>query len=164
MSGHKDYARREVEAILKATVSRTDCGENWLLMGDTNSVSPLDAGYYDDIAYTRWDQEGYKWVLPHEAFLSGDFGRPLYDMLRQGEGSLYTGEGRFQPSTSGAARMDIMYGSESMRRRVSAMTLMLCDSWCDIHDSPVYDPESDEKHPKVPSDHRPLLVEFDMSK
>ena len=159
-----DYARREVEALLGATVKRTDCGENWLIMGDTNSISPLDDEYYGDVAFTRWDTEGYKWVQPHQAFLSGDYGRPLYDMLRQGDGSLYTGPGRFMTSTGGIARMDIMYGSESMKRRVSSLSLMLNDSFSGITTSAVYDPESDEKHPKVPSDHRPLLIEFDMSK
>lgn len=159
-----DYARREVEALLGATVKRTDCGDDWLIMGDTNSVSPLDGDYYDEVAYSRWDQEGYKWVQPHEAFLSGNYGRPLYDMLRQGEGSYYTGPGRMMPSTSSAARMDIMYGSESMRRRVSGESLIINDKWCDITLSAVYDPDSDEKHPKIPSDHRPLLIEFDMSK
>lgn len=159
-----DFAQREVEAILNATVMRSDCGDDWLLMGDTNSVSPVDGDYYDEVSYTRWDQEGYKWVLPHVTFRSGDFGRPLYDMLREGDGSYYTGPGRFMPSTSSAARMDIMYGSESMRRRVSGMSLIVSDKWSDITTSAVYDPESDSKHPKVPSDHRPLLIEFDMSK
>ena len=159
-----NFAAREVEAILNASASRTDCGENWLIMGDTNSVSPLDGDYYDSIGYTRWDQEGYKWVLPHEAFRSGKCGRQLYDMLREGSGSYYTGAGRCMPSTSSAARMDIMYGSESMRRRVSGMSLIIHDSWSEISYSAVYDPDSDEKHPKIPSDHRPLLIEFDMSK
>lgn len=159
-----DFAAREVEAILNATVKRTDCGDDWLIMGDTNSVSPLDGDYYDEIAYSRWDLEGYKWVLPHEVFRSGDFGRPLYDMLREGAGSLYTGPGRFMSSTSGAVRMDIMYGSESMRRRVGGMSLIVRDRWCNITASAVYDPESESKHPSVPSDHRPLLIEFDMDK
>lgn len=159
-----DYARREAEALLNATVKRTDCGEDWLIMGDTNSVSPIDADYYDEVSYSRWDTEGYKWVQPHEAFRSGEFGRQLYDMLREGAGSLYTGPGRFMPSTSSVARMDMMYGSESMCRRVSSLSLIVCDNWSDITMSAVYDPDSDEKHPKIPSDHRPLLVEFDMSK
>ena len=159
-----DYARREVEALLGATVKRTDCGDNWLILGDTNSISPLDDEYYGEVSFPRWDTEGYKWVQPHEAFLSGDYGRPLYDMLRQGDGSLYTGPGRFMTSTGGIARLDIMYGSESMKRRVTGLSLMLNDSFSGITTSAVYDPESDEKNPKVPSDHRPLLIEFDMSK
>lgn len=159
-----EYARREVEAILTTTAKRKDCGDDWLIMGDTNSVSPLDGDYYDSVGYSRWDQEGYKWVLPHEAFRSGQCGRQLYDMLREGAGSYYTGPGRFMTSTSGAARMDIMYGSESMRRRVTGMSFIVHDKWSDISYSAVYDPDSDDKHPKIPSDHLPLLIEFDMSK
>ena len=60
--------------------------------------------------------------------------------------------------------MDIMYGSESMRKRVSGMSLILNDDWCGIKNSAVYDSEVDSKLPKIPSDHRPLLIEFDMSK
>lgn len=157
-----DFAQREVEAILNATVKRTDCGNDWLVMGDTNSVSPLDADYYDSISYSRWDNEGYKWVLPHEAFRGCS--RKLYDMLREGEGSLYTGPGRFMTSTGGSARMDIMYGSESMRARVSEMSFIVRDKWCNITTSATYDPDSESKHASVPSDHRPLLIEFDMSK
>lgn len=159
-----DFEKREVEAILNATTKRTDCGDNWLIMGDTNSVSPIDGDYYDSISYSRWDNEGYKWVQAHEAFRSGSFGRPLYDVLREGEGSLYTGPGRFMTSTGGAVRMDIMYGSESMRRRVCPMSLIVRDNWCNITTSAVYDPDSDSKHASLPSDHRPLLIEFDMSK
>lgn len=159
-----DYARREAEALLNTTVKRTDCGDDWLIMGDTNSISPLDDDYYEDVSYSRWDTEGYKWKQPHEVFLSGNYGRKLYDMLREGAGSLYTGPGRFMTSTGGTVRMDVMYGSESMQRRVSPLTLTVSDRWSKTSTSAVYDPESDDKHPKVPSDHRPLLVEFDMSK
>lgn len=161
LEGYDDDVR-EVESILNATLSRTDCGDNWLIMGDTNTVSPIDGDYYDSIAYSRWDSEGYKWVLAHQAFRN--YVPQLFDMLREGAGSLYTGAGRFMPSTSAQARIDIMYGTESMRRRVSAMSLIVQDKWSTITTSAVYDPESESKHAKMPSDHRPLLVEFDMSK
>lgn len=159
------FAAREVEAILNATIN-TESGsaDNWLIMGDTNSVSPLDEDYYDSITYSRWDNEGYRWVLPHEAFRSNSNQTQLYDMLREGENSLFKGPGRFMTSTGGNVRMDIMYGSESMRRRVTSLALIVRDKWSDITESAVYDPESDSKHPSVPSDHRPLLIEFDMSK
>lgn len=160
-----DFAAREVEAILNATVNAgPNTDGNWLIMGDTNSVSPLDGDYYDSITYSRWDNEGYKWVLPHEAFRSSGNRTQLYDMLREGEHSLYKGPGRFMTSTGGNVRMDIMYGSEAMRRRVTSLALIVRDRWCNITESAVYDPESDSKHPSVPSDHRPLLIEFDMSK
>ncbi len=160
------YARREVETIMNATSKRTDCGEDWLLMGDTNSVSPLDAPYYESepVQYSRWLEEN-KWAEPHRAFRNQTkAGRKLYDLLREGEGSHYTGEGRFMTSTGGVSRMDIMYGSESMCRRVTGMSLIINDKWSKVVSSPIRDPESDTKQAKVPSDHRPLLIEFDMSK
>lgn len=162
------FAAREVEAILNATAKRKDCGDDWLVMGDTNSISPLDGDYYESKEYSDWTKAGEMWVLPHLAFRSGDCGRNLFDMLREGEGSYYTGPGRFMPSTSGQSRIDIMYGSESMRRRVSGMSLIIRDKWCNITESAVFEPATDpnekKKHPKLPSDHRPLLIEFDMDK
>lgn len=159
-----DYAQREVEGILNATVARTDCGDDWLLMGDSNSISPIDDDYYYKVEYKRWIDEGEKWVQPHQSFRSGDFGRNLYDMLREGDGSYITGPGRFMTTTGGEARMDIMYGSLSMRRRVTSLALVLNDSWCGISNSAIYDPDSDTKQAKIPSDHRPLLIEFDLDK
>lgn len=162
-----EHAAKEVQRILAATIATSGHGENWLIMGDTNSISPLDEDYYYTESYSRYNTDGEKWVLPHKVFLeeSGTkYGMQLYDMLRQGEGSYYTGSGRFMTSTGGFARMDIMYGSESMRKRVSGMSLILNDDWCGIKNSAVYDSEVDSKLPKIPSDHRPLLIEFDMSK
>lgn len=161
-----DYARREVETIMNATCKNSDWGDEWLLMGDTNSVSPVDAPYYESeqVQYDRWLEEN-KWAEPHRAFRDANkAGRQLYDMLREGAGSYYTGEGRFMTSTLGVARMDIMYGSESMKRRVSGFSMILNDRWSTITYSSIRDPESDTKQAKVPSDHRPLLIEFDMSK
>ena len=110
-----------------------------------------------------------RWVKAHNpsegGFRDGEtYGRQLYDMLREGDGSYFTGTGRFITSTGGQVRYDIMYGSESMRRRVTSMALAIHDSFSRITSSAVYDPESDTKHAKVPSDHLPVLIDFDMSK
>ena len=138
-------------------------------MGDTNSISPIDTDYYETLGYNRYNQEGEDWVKAHNpsegGFRDGEtYGRQLYDMLREGEGSYFTGTGRFITSTGGKVRYDIMYGSESMRRRVTSMALAIHDSFSRITSSAVYDPESDTKHAKVPSDHLPVLIDFDMSK
>ena len=165
--------RRELKGALHATVDRTDCGDNWLIMGDMNSISPLDEEYYYAISYKEYNEHGDKWMATHrqvvqrpEGPIVGElvFSRPLYDMLREGEGSLYTGPGRFPTSTGGQVRYDIMYGSESMRRRVDAFSMVLHDSWSSIRTTSQYDPEDDTKKAKIPSDHMPVLVEFDMSK
>ncbi|MBR6055159.1 MAG: hypothetical protein IKP46_07465 [Bacteroidales bacterium] len=168
--------RRELSGALNETVTRTDCGDDWLIMGDMNSVSPLDEEYLTDIAYKEYVDHGDKWVETHrrvlrspdrtDPTLNGElmFGRALFDMLREGEGSLYTGSGRFTTSTGGQVRYDMMYGSESMRRRVDSNSMVLHDSFSHTKSTPYYDPNDDEKKPKIPSDHMPILVEFDMSK
>ena len=161
--------RREVHVILSQTITRDDCGDNWLVMGDTNSISPIDEEYYDNLGYTRYANEGLDWVKAHTpdngGFRDGTtYGRQLYDMLREGEGSYYKGPGRFMTSTGGQVRYDMMYGSESMRRRVTSYALTINDGFSHITSSAVYDPDSDTKHAKVPSDHLPVLIDFDMSK
>lgn len=168
LDGYK-LQRRETHALLSQTISRTDCGSDWLVLGDTNAISPLDENYYSEIQYSRYSSEGYMWDYAHTedngGFRDGrTYGRQLYDMVREGEGSLYKGDSRFIPSTGGTVRFDIIYGSESMRKRVTPVALSLNDSFCKISTSPVYDPDSDTKHPSIPSDHRPILVDFDMSK
>lgn len=161
--------RREAYVILSQTIMSDNYGNNWLVMGDTNSISPIDTDYYETLGYNRYNQEGEDWVKAHNpsegGFRDGEtYGRQLYDMLREGEGSYFTGTGRFITSTGGQVRYDIMYGSESMRRRVTSMALAIHDSFSRITSSAVYDPESDTKHAKVPSDHLPVLIDFDMSK
>ena len=172
-----DLQRRELKAILNATVTRTDCGDNWLIMGDMNSVSPLDEDYLIDVQYGEYINYGDKWVLTHKQVLQSperpegsgmngelQFGRALFDMVREGDGSLFTGPGRMITSTAGNVRYDIMYGSESMRKRVDYNTLSIHDSFSLIRTTAQYDPENDEKKARKPSDHLPILVEFDMSK
>lgn len=169
--------RRELKAILNATVTRTDCGDNWLIMGDMNSISPLDADYLSEVQYNEYLNYGYIWEKVHtqvlqspnrtaESHLQGDlnFGRELFDMMREGEGSLYTGPGRMITSTGGNVRYDMMYGSESMRRRVDENSISVRDDFSRIRSTAQYDPENEEKAAKKPSDHLPVLIEFDMSK
>ena len=172
-----DLQRRELKAILNATVAQTGRGDNWLAMGDMNSVSPLDEDYLIQVQYGEYLNYGDKWVKTHaqvlqspdrasDSGLQGDlvFGRAMFDMLREGEGSYYTGPGRMITSTGGNVRYDIMYGSESMRRRVDNRSMSIRDSFSRIRSTAQYDKDNDEKQAKLPSDHLPVLVEFDMSK
>ena len=172
-----DLQRREMKAILNATVAQTGFGDNWLAMGDMNSVSPLDEDYLIEVQYGEYINYGDKWVKTHAQVLQslerdsrsglyGEllFGRPLFDMLREGDGSLYTGPGRMITSTGGNVRYDIMYGSESMRKRVDSRSRSIRDSFSRIRSTAQYDRDNDEKQAKLPSDHLPVLVEFDLSK
>ena len=172
-----DIQRREMKAVMKETITQTDKGDNWLVMGDMNSVSPLDEDYLIDVQYGEYINYGDKWTLTHKQVLQSpdrpadsdyqgplNFGRAMFDMIREGEGSYYTGPGRMITSTGGNVRYGMMYGSESMRKRVDANTLSIHDSWSLIKSTAQYDPDDDEKQAKKPSDHLPILVEFDMSK
>ena len=67
-------------------------------------------------------------------------------------------------STGGNVRYDIMYGSESMRSRVDNRSRSIRDSFSRIRSTAQYDKDNDEKQAKLPSDHLPVLVEFDLSK
>lgn len=172
-----DIQRREMKAVMHETITQTDKGENWLVMGDMNSVSPLDEDYLIDVQYGEYINYGDKWTLTHKQVLQSperpadsdyqgtlNFGRAMFDMVREGKGSYYTGPGRMITSTGGNVRYGMMYGSASMRDRVTANTLSIHDSWSLIKSTAQYDPDDDEKQAKRPSDHLPVFVEFDMSK
>ncbi|MBP5538999.1 MAG: hypothetical protein J6X69_04110 [Bacteroidales bacterium] len=158
----RDYQKYEAQSIMIKTVQAYPEEENWLLMGDTNSISPLDEPYYDEQGVYQTTK--VKWMYANEEFRSPSYGRQLVDMVREAPGSPYTGPGRFITSTGGTGRIDIMYGSESMARRVTTLSTTIKDTWSNVTSSVIYDPEQDSQHFSYPSDHRPIFVEFDMSR
>ncbi len=156
----RDFQKIEAQSIMAKTINAYPDQEDWLLMGDTNAISPIDEPYYD---YNELYQDiKEKWMYAHRVFRSEDYAHRLYDMIREGAGSPYIG-GRFISSTGGGGRIDIMYGSESMRARVTTLATSINDTWSTVTSNPLLDPES-ESHFSDPSDHRPVYVEFDMSK
>ena len=108
------------------------------MMGDFNSRSRADNWYY---GYPENDTRLL--IQPH----SGPY-RPQGDIIAE----RYPGS--FISSTYGNARIDYMYASPSMYARiVNALTVM--DKWTTATQSPVsnfYDP----------SDHRPILADFEL--
>lgn len=158
----RDYQKYEAQSLMKKTVQAYPGQANWLLMGDTNAISPIDEPYYDYIEV--YADSKTKWMYAHQVFRDASYGRQLYDMVREGKESPYQGEGRFITSTGGAGRIDIMYGSEAMMRRVTTLSTTVKDKWSNPVASAIFDPETDSQHFYDPSDHRPILVEFDMSK
>lgn len=158
----RDYEKYEAQSIMTKTLQAYSTQSNWLLMGDTNAISPIDEPYYDYLEV--YQDTKVKWMYAHQVFRSPAYGVQLYDMVREGAESPYHGEGRFIASTGGTGRIDIMYGSEAMRRRVTTLSTTVKDVWSNVISSVIYDPEQDSQHFCYPSDHRPILVEFDMSK
>ena len=158
----RDYKKYEAQSLMKKTVQAYPSESNWLLMGDTNAISPIDEPYYDYLQV--YADTKTKWMYAHQVFRDPSYGRQLYDMVREGKESPYQGEGRFITSTGGTGRIDIMYGSEAMKDRVTSLSTTINDKWSNPVQSAIYDPEVDTQHFMYPSDHRPILVEFDMSK
>ena len=141
-SGGDYYRLHETEYIVNSTVNNPEYGSEtlWLLCGDMNSRSRRDNWLY-----------GYSEESTH--FLSHDFVAAqtnLVDLISDCYPS-----GSVMASTSGLARLDFIYSSPAMRERVSRSATLI-DSWC----MPVKN--GNARDWLYPSDHRPLLVDFDM--
>ena len=138
-----DYYRlHEMEYIVAQTVNNPEYGGEtlWLLCGDMNSRSRRDNWLY-----------GYAEQSTH--FLSHDFvaaQTDLVDLLSD----CYAPRS-VMATTSGLARLDFVYASPAMRSRVERSATLI-DSWC----MPVKN--GNARDWLYPSDHRPLLIDFDM--
>ena len=140
-NGGDYYREYEMGFVLSATVNNLDYASqmDWLLLGDMNSRSRVDNWYY-----------GYG--ANSTAFRCQDVVRNntnLVDVIAE----RYPGE--FHSSTYGGSRIDYVYASPSMYGRVRN-AMILTDAWTD----PVKDTHGTSFY--LPSDHRPILVDFDM--
>ena len=79
----------------------------------------------------------------------------MIDLLRALDIIAERNPGRFISSTYGNARIDFMYASPSMYGRV-ANALIVIDKWTTATKSPYVSNFYD------PSDHRPILVDFEL--
>lgn len=135
-----DYYREyEMKCVLAQTKNnpKYSAAKDWLLMGDMNSRTRLDAAAYsyaaDDPIYLCQDQ-----VLKTTDFV---------DIIHE----KYPND--FMSSTYGNARIDFMYASPSMYARVKNAMILIDDWTCSVPSRYVtsfYDP----------SDHRPVLVDY----
>ena len=135
------YREFEIKYICAQTVNNpayASC-QDWLMMGDFNSRSRVDNWYY---GYPENDTR----LLVHNHILDHT---DLKDIIAE----RYPGS--FISSTYGNARIDYMYASPSMYARVvNALTVM--DKWTTATQSPYVSNFYD------PSDHRPILVDFEL--
>ena len=138
------YRAFEVQYIVDQTVNNEKYAneEYWLLGGDTNSQSRLDNWYKGyDTASTK--------LLAHDIILNQT---DLKDVI----GHRYPD--CFMSSTAGASRIDIMYASPKMYGLLdNAMTIW--DSWTALTAKSIYYSSFSD-----PSDHLPLIMDFDLSK
>ena len=138
-----DYYRQfEMQYIVSHTVNDPKyANEDWLLMGDLNSRSRLDNWYYN---YSANDTK----LITQDVILEQT---NLVDIIAE------TWKGSFCSSTYGNSRIDFMYASPSMMGRVVDAGILI-DKWTSSRPSTYVSSFYD------PSDHRPILVDFDLSK
>ncbi len=140
-----DYYRQfEMQYILAHTINDPQSSgvENWVLLGDMNSRS-------------RVDNATYNYTTNSTAFLTQDEILNNTDMIDVIT-NRYPAPENFVSSTYGAARIDYVYVSPAMNGKV-VNGFILNDQWNYKGDpSPYVDTF------RVPSDHRPILVDFEL--
>ncbi|MBE6251109.1 MAG: hypothetical protein E7111_05585 [Bacteroidales bacterium] len=133
------YRLHEVQYLMKQTVlsSKYSSENNWIFLGDMNSHSPVDNWYY------RYSSTQ---ILSVQDYIRNNTG--LSDVIAEKY------PGRFMPSLmDGRFRIDYVYASSSMMNAVTE-AVVIRDKWTSERPSNV----SDCTHP---SDHRPILVDFE---
>lgn len=141
-NGGDKYRRMEMEYVCKHTIGSIADEEKqlWLMAGDFNSRSRVDNGYY-------------KYPEDDARFLVHDYIRentPYIDIIAE----KYPGE--FKTSTGGQSRIDFIYCTPTLCERI-----VWTDIIADDYTKPVRDSKglSNFWHP---SDHLPIMVEFDL--
>ena len=141
--GHK-YRIFEMQYIADQTVKNSKYANEkyWLLGGDTNSRSRLDNWFY------KYDENAYI-LQTHDILLNQT---DMKDVI----GHRYPGY--FCSSTMGSSRIDIMYASPAMYALLVNSTTLI-DEWLSDTKKSEYVTSFYDR-----SDHRPILMDFDMSK
>ena len=138
------YRRMEIEYICRHTIGTAPraAEELWVMLGDNNSWSRLDNWFYkcpeDDPRLLTQD-----YVLEHT---------PYVDVIARQH------PGRFQTTTHSEKRIDFVYCTPVLYDCVTRAEVVRDD-----YTEPVRDPKklSNFWHP---SDHRPIVVDFDLKK
>ena len=140
--GGDRYRRMEIEYICSHTIAtQSDAGQQlWMMMGDFNSRSRLDNRVYN---YPDDDTR----LLVHDYIAEHT---PYVDVIAEKH------PGEFHTTTHGQRRIDIDYCTQPLSERITRAEVI-----ADDFTEPVRDPGklSNFYHP---SDHRPILVDFDM--
>ncbi len=138
-----DYYRQfEMQYIVAHTVNDPKyANADWLLMGDLNSRSRKDNWFY---GYPENDTR----LLTQDVILEQT---DLVDIIAE------TWKGSFCSSTYGNSRIDFMYANPSMMRSVVDAGILV-DKWTSSRPSTYVSAFYD------PSDHRPILVDFDLTR
>lgn len=140
--GGDKYRRMEIEYICRHTIGSVPGAEDqlWMMMGDFNARSRVDNAVY---GYPEDDTR----LLVHDYILQNT---PYADVIAE----RYPGE--FKTTIHGQARIDFVYCTRPLCDRITHAEV-ITDAFTD----PVRDPDglANFWHP---SDHRPILVDFNM--
>ena len=141
-NGGDKYRRMEMEYICKETIAQSSKAEEeyWMMMGDFNAKSRVDNGFYN-------------WPADTNAFLVHDYiheNTPYVDVIKE----KYPDE--FFTTTGGKTRIDFFYTTPTLYGTITHAQVI-----SDDYTTPVRNPQkiSNFWHP---SDHRPILVEFEL--
>ena len=144
-AGHGNaYRKMEVEYIVNHTSgkSQNPGQEYWIMCGDFNSYSHLDNWHY------KWGDGATVWHVTKYIESACPY---YYDIVVEHF------PGIFCRSTMGNSRIDFMYVSKALlkaSKKVDPNTDWFTkQSYSDVN-----------KHFKIPSDHRPIIADFNLSK
>ena len=142
--GGDKYRCFEMQYIVNQTVNNTkySAEKYWIFGGDTNARSRLDNWFYG------YETNSTK-LLTHDVLLNQT---DLKDVI----GCRYPGS--FMTSNYGESRIDILYVSPSMYEMIDN-AVMLIDEWLSDCKKSEYVTSFYDR-----SDHRPLMIDFDISK
>lgn len=142
--GGDHYRRMEIERICKQTILTVPESGNqyWMMMGDFNSHSPADNWVY---RYPEGDSK----LLVHDYIRACT---PYLDVIAERYPD------NFYSSVAGKSRIDYVYCTKPLFDRVSDAAIVT-----DSYTRPLPDPQG-ISHFWHPSDHRPILVDFNMNK
>ena len=140
-NNNSEYRQYELEYIFNRTILKSQyASENYIVAGDFNSRTPLDAAYYTSATQEEYDVHNY-------LFEKTD----LVDVI----GNRYPN--RFMATTLGS-RIDFVYLSPALNSKVTDAAVV-CDAWVKANLPEVVVGESSYR---APSDHRPILVNIRM--
>ena len=144
-AGHGNaYRRMEVQYIVDHTSAKAvnPAQENWIMCGDFNSYSHLDNWHY------KWGDGATVWSVTKYIEAACPY---YYDIVVEHF------PGIFCRSTMGNSRIDFMYVSKALLKastKVDPNTDWFTkQSYSDVN-----------KHFKIPSDHRPIIADFNIGK
>ena len=144
-AGHGNaYRRMEVQYIVDHTSAKAanPAQEYWIMCGDFNSYSHLDNWHY------KWGDGATVWSVTKFIEAACPY---YYDIVAEHF------PGIFCRSTMGNSRIDFMYVSKALLKASKAVDpntdWFTKQSYSDVN-----------KHFKIPSDHRPIMADFNIAK